>query len=215
MSILIRPYQVSDRPAVRQICADTADRGGPVENFFPDRGIFADLVTSYYTDFEPGSLWVAVLDGQAVGYLSGCLDSRRYLFTMALRIFPKVAIRAILRGIFFRKEVWRLIVAGCKSAMRGGFKRGLPLDKYPAHLHIDIQDGFRGKELGRRMMEEFFAQASSSGSKGIHLVTLEANNRACRFFERLGFSVFGKYPVYVPARDGLELNYSILYVKQL
>ena len=73
---IVRPYEPRDRAAVRQIAWDTADNGEPV-SFFSDREVFADILTRYYTDFEPQSLWVVDHAGQAVGYLSGCLDDRR------------------------------------------------------------------------------------------------------------------------------------------
>jgi hypothetical protein len=49
---IIRPYRFTDKSLIRKICSDTADLGGPVENFFYDREVFADLVIDYYTDFE-------------------------------------------------------------------------------------------------------------------------------------------------------------------
>ncbi len=84
----VRPYEARDRAAVRQICADTADAGQPVESFFPDREVFADLLTNYYTQFEPQSTFIADNDGEVVGYLTGCLDTKRFLSTMKWRIVP-------------------------------------------------------------------------------------------------------------------------------
>jgi hypothetical protein len=50
--VVIRPSEQRDREAVREICCDTADGGERVESFFPDREVFADLLTLYYTDYE-------------------------------------------------------------------------------------------------------------------------------------------------------------------
>ena len=215
MNVIVRPYALVDRPAIRQICADTADKGGPVEHIFPDREVFADLVTRYYTDFEPGSLWVAALDGQVVGYLTGCLDSRRYLWIMFWRIFPHACLRALFRGVFLHKRTHRFIHAIFKSCMLGGLKRNISFDQYPAHLHVDIKKDFRQMGLGRRLMENFFTQAKSKGINGIYLTTLEDNFRACRFFEQSGFFVLGRYPVVVPAPGEFQINHSVLYVKRL
>ena len=66
----IRPYEPRDRAAVRQICCDTADAGQPVERFFPDREVIADLLTNYYTQFEPQSAFVADNGSGAVGDLA-------------------------------------------------------------------------------------------------------------------------------------------------
>lgn len=61
-NINIRPYNLKDRAALRTLCCDVADRGGPIENFFPDRDFAADLLTGYYTDYEPNRLlWLSVM----------------------------------------------------------------------------------------------------------------------------------------------------------
>lgn len=216
MNVIIRPYQVSDRPVIRQICADTADRGRPVENFFSDREVFADLVTVYYTDLEPGSLWIAEADSQVIGYLSGCLDSRRYLRLIACLITPKVILRALLRGVFLRRQTYRFISAMLKSCKLGGLNRPeLSFDKYPAHLHIDIKDGFRGKQIGQRLMESFFAQAKSRCIPGMYLTVHQDNAPARKFFEKMGFHLLNRYPMMMPENGGFKINYSALYIKDL
>ena len=102
--IAIRPYEPRDRAAVREICCDTADGGEPSERFFPDREVLADLVTRYYTDFAPQTSWVAEQDGQVMGYLTGCLDTRRSLRTTLWRIVPAAFLKAIGRGLFWHPQ---------------------------------------------------------------------------------------------------------------
>ena len=77
-NINIRPYQTGDRAALRTLCCDVADRGLPIEHFFSDREVAADLLTKYYTDYEPESTFVAICNGRLVGYINGCTDNRRY-----------------------------------------------------------------------------------------------------------------------------------------
>ena len=81
---IIRLYQKSDREALRRICCDVADRGGPIENFFPDRVLVADLLMNYYADYEPEASFVAENSGELVGYINGCFDNRRYGLVMFL-----------------------------------------------------------------------------------------------------------------------------------
>ena len=73
-NVKIRPYQKEDKGFIRKISGDTANRGKPVETFFKDREVMEDLLTLYYTDFEPQSSWVAEYEGRVVGYLTGCLN---------------------------------------------------------------------------------------------------------------------------------------------
>ena len=65
-NIIIRKFEDKDRAAVRKICCDTADRGEPIERFFPDREVAADLLTGYYTDYEPSSTFVGEFQAQVV-----------------------------------------------------------------------------------------------------------------------------------------------------
>src|SRR6185295_10181363 len=122
MTPTIRSFRAADRPAVRALACDTAERGEPVERFYPDRDVFADLLTRYYTDWEPASLWVAEQDGEVVGYLTGCLDTRRYRRVMAWRVVPAAILRGVFRGLLFRPETWRLAFAGIATERARGWR---------------------------------------------------------------------------------------------
>ena len=211
LNLIIRPYQKSDRPILRDICCDTANLGGPMESFFFDRQVFADLGTLYYTDFEPQSTWVAQVDQQVVGYLMGCLDTRRYLRITSWPIVPRVLLKAVIRGVFLRRQTWRFLGAAFKSLSLGGFKRHIPLEQYPAHLHIDLKADFRGQGIGGRLIEKFILQAKTKGLKGIHLTTREDNFSGRKFFEKNGFRLLDSYPVFMPQGNTFKLNHSLVY----
>lgn len=213
--ILIRPYRPGDRDAVRQICCDTANCGRPIESVFKDRQFVADLVTSYYTDYEPESLWIAEDAGQAIGYLTGCFDIRRYNLKMIRCIIPRVFISCVFRGTLVQKETWRMLRAGLKTWRLGGFRKNIPLDKYPIHLHIDIKEEFRGKSVGQRLMEKFFDQARKRGAQGIHVITREDNKAACRFFERMGFVILSRHPMFVLDKEDFLQSHTLVYVKSI
>jgi GNAT superfamily N-acetyltransferase len=185
--LVIRLYEPRDREAVRQICCDTADAGEPMESFFPDREVLADLVTRYYTDYEPSSTWVAEQDGRVIGYLTGCLDTRRFLRVMAWRLVPVTFIKALSRGTLWHPQVVKLLSANLSRWLKGGFRREVSLWSYPAHLHINLQRGHRGQQLGRQLVEKFFGQVREAGLNGIHVGVSSENERGRRFFESVGF----------------------------
>lgn len=214
--VFIRLYNSCDRPTVRKICCDSADLGGPVENFFHDREVFADLITNYYTDFQPRSLWVADYQGKAVGYLSGCLDSRRYMRVMFTRIIPAVFIRALARGVFWHRDVWQLLKAAVKSLLLGSFNRKDTFDAYPAHLHINLDDAFRHQGLGAKLVEHFLEQIKAAHLAGVQASVCQDNRNACAFFERMKFSVLGRYPMARPDKEkGLKNSYTVIYGKKI
>ena len=73
----IRSYRASDRAEVRRLCCQTGFLGSPIDPVYEDRELFADFLTTYYTDHEPVSSFVLEANGELKGYLLG---SRRPLF---------------------------------------------------------------------------------------------------------------------------------------
>ena len=172
--VTIRPYEPKDRAAVRQICCDTADGGEPVERIFPDREVFADLITRYY--------------GKVVGYLTGCLDTRRFLRLMGWWYGPLIFLKAIGRGTLWHPQIVKLLSANLGGWLRGGFRRGVSLHEYPAHLHINLQKDARGQRVGPRLIQRFVEQVTAAGLHGIHAGVSADNQQGCRFFEAAGFT---------------------------
>ena len=214
-AVVIRPYQRTDRDAVRRLCCDTADRGHPIESFFDDRQVFADLLTRYYTECEPQSAWVAESGGRVVGYLTGCLDSRRRERIMRWRIMPAVCGTALLRGVASSVQAWRLAWAGLRTVAISGWPRGPSLAQYPAHLHINLARDVRGRAIGPALMDRFLSQARAHGARGVHATVRADNPAACRFFERMGFRAVGRYHVIFPRGRRYEAHDTVFYGKTL
>ena len=211
----MRPYEARDREAVRAICCDTADGGGPVEAFFPDREVFADLLTRYYTDFEPESLWVAESHGRVQGYVSGCLSTRRFHRVLVGRIVWRVLGKAIVRGTLWRREVMRLAWLNLPLGLRWSWGRGVDLGRYPSHLHVNLAAGLRGQGVGRRLIAEFCRRAARLASPGVHAHVSEGSPRAMAFFEGEGFLRAGRSPLMRFAGDPGRTVYSVTYAKAL
>src|SRR6478752_10460390 len=92
----IRGYKASDRVAVRKLCCATGFLGSPIDPVFQDRELFADFLTTYYTDHEPESSFVLEVDGEIRGYLLGSrnpLQHQIYSFQQNIVLF----LRALLR----------------------------------------------------------------------------------------------------------------------
>ena len=211
----VRAYAPRDRAAVRAIACETAVRGKPVESVWPDREVAADLLTRYYTDYEPGSLWVAEHAGQVIGYLTGCLGTQRYQRVMARRVVPHAVLGAITRGVLWSPQLWRLVRAGITTWHHGGFRQRAPLDLYPAHLHVNIQEGFRGQQVGRRLLERFLSQAAAAGVGGIHLAVREENVPARTLFEQMGFVLLSHRSFALPDGERLKISVTLTYGKRV
>jgi ribosomal protein S18 acetylase RimI-like enzyme len=208
----IRNYHASDRSAVREIACDTADAGEPVERFFHDRRIIADVLTRYYTDYEPGSLWVAECDGRVVGYLTGCLNTRRQERVTRREILPRAVTGAIARGALLHLDMWRLLAAFAGTIVLGGFPHPIDPVVYPAHFHINLHEGFRRGGLGPQLVEAFLQQAVRAGVRGIHVVARGDNAAARGFFEKIGFRLLCEKPLILPAGARFKRASTVVYV---
>lgn len=210
-ALTIRPYRSQDREAVRHICCETADAGKPVEGFFRDRDFIADVVTRYYTDFTPKLTQVVEKDGQVVGYLTGCLDTRRQMRVTVWKILPGALVRAICRGVLLQRETWRMLAAAC----RNGLPSGVALDEYPAHLHINLLPEARRNGIGARLVEEFFACARKAGIVGVHVSVRGDNEAGRQFFEEMGFVEVTRRRMVLPVQVRYLETAAVVYGKKL
>ena len=186
-SIVVRPYEADDRDAVRHICFDTGYMGESASWCWRDAESFADLWSSYYTDREPESAWVAERDGEVVGYLLGCRDSanagspidaiRRHLLRRALLFRPGSA-PVLWRSGFDLLRDRRLDPAP---------RMELADARWPAHLHIDLLPEARRVGVGARLMRSWLDALRADGVPGCHLGTWGENSSAIAFFESMGF----------------------------
>ncbi len=211
----IRRYIPADRESVRRISCETADLGRPIESIFSDRRVLADLLTGYYTDYTAGTCWVAQVSGRVIGYLTGCLNTRHFFGVMAIRIAPLILLESLFRGSFFSRQSRHLFSLGIKSLIMGGFSRRIPINEYPAHLHIDIMPAFRRKQIGRQLIEKFFDQCRAAGIPGVHLSTRDDNKAGRHFFKSMGFKEHGSYPMAFPLGGGSRRGYAVIYVKKM
>lgn len=197
--VAIRAYEPKDRDAVRAICVATGFMGEPAGWMWRDEPSFADTFSGYYTDREPTSALVAEVDGDVVGYLLGCRDSRRATSPAAVVLRHVVrrgiAVRPGTAGILWR-SVGDVVVDLARRRVRPG---DLAFDDpaYPAHLHINLLPVARGQGVGARLVRRWLDQLRLDGVPGCHLQTMAENTGAVAFFEAMGFRRHGE-PVPAP-----------------
>lgn len=205
----IRPYLPEDRERVRYVCYETGYMGEPATWMWRDRESFADLFSGYYTDAEPESALVTVIDGRVSGYLLGCVDTRR-VWNPARVVARHAVGRLMLVHPGTAGVLWRSFADAVIDAVRE--RRAVPTafldDRWPSHLHIDLLPVARGQGVGRALLRQWFDRLRQIGSPGCHLETLAENRPAVRFFEAAGFVPHGD-AFLVPglrARDGSRLH---------
>ncbi len=214
-AVTIRPYTAADRGAVRTIACDTADRGEPVNRLFRDREVVADLITRYYTDYEPQTAWVATHDHGVIGYLTGCLESHRYVQLMRRRIIPSAVWKAVCHGALGAPQTWRLLTAAMHTWRGGGFRREISLATYPAHLHLNVHQAFRGRGIGRALVTRFLDRVREGRLSGVHVAVRADNDPSRRLFTQFGFVEISRQRIVLPEGPAYHPHDTILYGKCL
>ncbi len=200
LEIDIRPYQYIDRKEVFRIGADTAFFGKPIEAYLDDRNAFLDAFYAYYTDLEPEHSWVVTVDKRVVGFLTGCVDTRFHNQQIQKVIIPRVAGNLLKGKYHFGRRSWKYFAGLLTGYIRGEFTR-VDFNKFPAHLHINVEAAWRGYKLGQRLMEAYLDQLRRLGIRGVYLDTTSLNEAACRLYMKMGFRLLD----YRPARFWAQL----------
>ncbi|HEX8280378.1 MAG TPA: hypothetical protein VF551_03295, partial [Chthoniobacterales bacterium] len=184
----IRPYRPSDREAVRRLCCQTGFLGEPVDPVYEDRELFADFLTTYYTDHEPESSFVLEVDGELRGYLLG---SRKPLLNQLYSFYQNLclSIRALLRYRRYNDRSRRFI----RWIVMNGWREVPAAPRRTPHFHINLLPDARKMSTTRALLSAYFSYLYRSGEKRVYgqIVTFESR-RGERMFERYGFRVMNR-----------------------
>jgi hypothetical protein len=186
-----RQYEPRDQAAVRRICCDTAVGGRPLEEWLDvDRELFADLFTLYYCRYEPELSWVVEQDGEVVGYLQGCADTRHYGAVMTTRVVPRILWRVLVRRYTVGRRTWRTVCYLAADALQGRLG-SWPWREYPAHFHLNIVPKARDAFWTTGMLIDRFQTALlRRGIRRYHIQMLSHRVNLRRKFEMLNFRVW-------------------------
>lgn len=188
--IIIRPYQKQDRAFVRATAYDTALLGDSAHPFFDEKETLADFLTAYFLDYEPGSCFIAQADGLPIGYLLGAKDAAVMNNVCCFKIAPKLLINAIARNVFFSGKNIAFINNYIRSFLMGEFRQPDFSQDYPAVLHINMQEGYRNRGIGTKLIAAYLDYLVKEKIKGVHFATL--SEKAARFYDKLGFVLLYK-----------------------
>jgi hypothetical protein len=184
----IRPYQPSDREAVRRLCCQTGFLGEPIDPVYEDRELFADFLTTYYTDHEPESSFVIEKDGDLRGYLLG---SRKPLRNQIYSFYQNVCLflRALLRYPRYNEKSRRFIL----WILMNGWREVPAAPRRTPHFHINLLPDARKMSTTRSLLSAYFTYLYRCGEKRVfgQIVTFESR-RGEKMFERYGFKVMNR-----------------------
>jgi GNAT superfamily N-acetyltransferase len=195
----IRSYRDSDREAVRGLCCKTGFLGEPIDPVYEDRELFADFLTTYYTDPERESCFVLETDGEIVGYLLGSrrpLQNQLYAFYQNVWLF----FRALARYFRYNARSRRFI----RWTLVHGWREVPAAPRRTPHFHINLLPDARRISTTRALMSAYLSYLYRCGEKRVYgqIVTFESR-RGEKMFERYGFKVLNraeitKYKAFYP-----------------
>ncbi|HZJ17797.1 MAG TPA: hypothetical protein VFD27_22270 [Chthoniobacteraceae bacterium] len=184
----IRKFQAADRPRVRELCCETGFLGNPIDPVFEDRELFADYLSAYYTDWEPESAFVLLMNGEIRGYLLG---SRHPFRQQLYNLYNNVAL--FLRGVVRYPRYNAASKKFVHWILRQAWREVPASPRRTAHFHVNLLADARSVAQTRALMDSYLRYLSENGEKRVfgQMVVFE-DRRGTRMFERYGFKVLNK-----------------------
>ncbi len=189
--VRIRPYQESDRAAIRQLCCDTGYLGHPVDCLFQDRELFADLFTNAYLDHQPQWALVAEWNGKLVGYLLGAVS--KHFDLLLMRSGFVTTSKMLLRLACGRYASHRRSRLFIRWLLTVGYREQPKHPPNAAHLHCDLARGFRGRGILKRLWDVYEERLRLAGvSRCYGAFFSHPRRRPEAVYARYGFSVYDR-----------------------
>ena len=175
--------------AIRAICCRTGDNGDPIAKERWD--FFARLWIEPYEKLVPEWTYAAMSGGAVVGYLTGCPNTNQFTRNKFWRVDLLLLVQitcgrhrgAVDAPAFIRRAL--RLTQPVEARFSEVLRRRL-IRSYPAHLHVNVEVGFRRSGLGRLLIDSYLADLRRSGVGGVHLFCGAA---PLEFYRRLDFQV--------------------------
>jgi ribosomal protein S18 acetylase RimI-like enzyme len=181
----IRASRPADERALYDICLRTGDSGEDATGSYGDPDLLGTVYVGPYLRLTPSLAFVGEDDDGVAGYVLGVADTRVFEEACEREWWPMVR-STYSPSVFPHDSPEGRLVRLIHDPPTADED---VVERYPAHLHIDLLPRLQGKGFGRRLLETLFAALSAEGVAGVHLGVGLANTRAIGFYDRMGFSV--------------------------
>lgn len=195
----IRRFGTADERALYDICLRTGDSGGDATGRYRDPDLLGHVYVGPYLALAPGFAFVCVEDGAVAGYVLGVPDTRAFERAAARDWWPALRPR-YPRELFAPESPDGRLVRLIHEPPEADLE---VVERYPAHLHVDLLPVLQGRGLGRRLLATLFDALRAAGAPAVHLGVARANGNAIGFYHRLGFTEVRGHP------DSLVLGRSL------
>jgi ribosomal protein S18 acetylase RimI-like enzyme len=160
---VIRKYQPGEERELYDICLLTGDSGEDASGLYRDPALDASGVA---------------------GYVLGAPDTVGFEQTCEQSWWPPLRDRYPL-GTFAEDTPDDRIVRLIHNPPTASPD---VVERYPAHLHIDLLPRLQGRGAGRQLITTLFDSLAAVGVPGVHLGVSTTNPRAIGFYRHMGFT---------------------------
>ncbi len=214
--IIVRPYKKNDREDVLHVCHRTGYFGEDASPHFGDETLFGLIFASYYIDYEPDNCFVADCDGKAVGYIIGTPDTITQQEEFNHLIIPKVLRRMFPKTLLSNpRDVIFLLGLRGFAKFEDELYAGNLLQKFPAHLHINLLAEHQRGGLGGELLGAFEEKMQEKDVSGIHLVTTDANKKAVPFYKKNGYEIIKELENIMWERKSVQKSKALAFAKDI
>ncbi|MFH1066805.1 MAG: hypothetical protein V1746_02755 [bacterium] len=186
----IRPFQLKDKPALYDICIQTADSGNDASHLYSNKEALPDFYVGPYLEFAPEFAFVVVDAEQKVcGYVIGCPDSKAFYERVEKEWLPTMREKysqlhqQIQNGSSEETPRTQGII---KRFSNPNFHFPHDFEEFPSHIHMNFFPHAQRKGLGIELFHCITSVFQKAGSTGIHLGTGTKNQYANPFYAEDG-----------------------------
>lgn len=200
-------------PAVREdLCPIVRVHEEAFEDFFLTK-LGPRFLRRYYEAvlvFDRGILLKATLDGCLVGFACGFMQPRRFYFALLrrwLQLGP-----ALASGVLAHPSLLVRVVRTLGRVGRGSAHAFVPPGNEPCELSsLAVEPSQTSRGVGAELVSRFLDVARERGGDVVFVSTdAVGNNRANRFYSRLGFEL-----AHAEERDAARsLNHWVLWIRE-
>jgi ribosomal protein S18 acetylase RimI-like enzyme len=186
---MIRNYQPGEERVLYDICLLTGDSGVDASGLYQDPLLLGEVYVGPYLRFAPSHAWVGVDEQGVAGYVLGVPDTVAFEAECERSWWPALRARYPLSSFPADSPDDRIVrlIHNPPAASPD------VVERYPAHLHIDLLPRIQGQGDGRRLLTTLLDGLAAAGAPGVHLGVSKANPRAIGFYRRMGFTEVRTY----------------------
>ncbi|MGV8912151.1 MAG: GNAT family N-acetyltransferase [Rhodoglobus sp.] len=177
----IRQAGLQDLPGTYRVCVQTADAGGDGSALYGNHDLLGHIYVGPYLVGQPDLAFVIADEHGVAGYVLGAADTRLFEEWQESEWWPVLRDQYLPTQGATRDDE---LIAQLHSPVRAP---EAVIERYPAHLHVDLLPRAQGAGLGRAILETLFDALRARGVQGIHLDVGEDNHNAISFYRHIGF----------------------------